>query len=326
MDSRTAREARIDRLRKESASLSMSQLSPLQRAHVFMLMATTFYGLNFGLAKLVMPQPVPPFGFIFMRGVGATLCFFIVSCFIPNTKAIEKKDAWRIIACGLFGACTNMLLFFKGLAITSPVNASLMVLSTPLVVALISYLSGIERFRWTHIAGLIIGLAGALCFILPQNQSFQGLSNPFGDMLVFLNAVSYGLYLIIAKPLLIKYNPITVIKWAFLCGSIAALPFTLKPFLSIEYPSLQLSQMGAIAFVVIGATFMSYLFNIQAMKYVKPSLVGYYTYLQPLVATLFALFVFGERLGWLRLVAAFAIFLGIYLISTNKTPAAKPKS
>lgn len=286
--------------------------------------ATTIYGINHTVAKGVMPTYVKPFGFIMLRVTGAALLFWIISLFGPKEK-IAKRDWLRILVCSILGMVINMLSFFKGLQLSTPINSAVLVTITPIIVVILSAFFLSERITLNKGLGVFLGFAGAIGLILFGAEVRQDAPNiPLGNFLFVLNATSYGAYLIVVKTLIEKYHPFTLMKWLFTIAVIINLPITLPEVMEIEWPTMPLWAYGSIAFVVIGTTFMTYLFNVFALTQLKASTVGAFVYMQPLVGILFALFSGKDHLTLVKIVATAFVLVGVYLAS--KRPKAGLKN
>jgi len=279
------------------------------------LIATSIYGLNHTIAKGLMPVYIKPFGFILLRVLGAAILFWIIGIWGPKER-IEKKDWKRIIFCALFGMVINMLMFFKGLSLSTPINASIIVTISPIVVFLISAFFIKEKITFIKYFGISLGFSGALALILFSNEIRHDAPNiTLGNILFVVNAISYGIYLIIVKPLTLKYHPYTIMKWIFLIAVIINLPITITEFLEVEWASLPSEAIWKLSFVVIGTTFLTYLLNVFALKELKASTVGVFMYLQPPIAIVFAIIVGSDSLTFVKVVATLLIFAGVYLVS-----------
>nr|WP_262921930.1 DMT family transporter [Arenibacter sp. A80] len=284
--------------------------------------ATTIYGLNHTIAKGVMPTYVKPFGFIFLRLLGATLLFWGISFFGPKEK-LERLDWGRLLVCAFFGMGINMLSFFKGLDLSTPINSAVLITITPILVVILSALFIKENISLQRGIGVFMGLIGALTLILFGAEIRQDASNiPLGNLLFIVNATSYGLYLILVKKLLEKYHPFTLMKWMFLIGLIITLPITYSQFTEIQWGQLPVEALGAIAFVIIGTTFLTYLFNVFALTQLKASTVGVFMYLQPLIGIIFAIITVKDHLTLIKFTAIILVLIGVYLVS--KLPRGKP--
>ena len=261
-----------------------------------------------------MPKLLSPFGFIFCRVAGALLLFWLLSVFVKSER-VANKDLLRMAVCGIFGVAGNQLMFFYGLNLTSPINAAIIMTCNPILVLLISALLIREKVTMRKVGGILLGLSGAAGLILYNNPLNMSPSDPIGDLFIFLNASSYAIYLVLVKPLMQKYSPITVIKWVFLFGFFIVIPFGIEDFLAINWNNFTASAWLAFLFVVVCTTFLAYLFNIFGLKELNPSTVSTYIYSQPLIASLVALFLGKDELTWVKVVATIFIFTGVYLVS-----------
>ncbi|MEO0571089.1 MAG: DMT family transporter [Bacteroidota bacterium] len=277
--------------------------------------ATTIYGINHTIAKGVMPTYVTPFAFIFLRVVIATLLFWAIS-FLGPKEAVEKKDWGRLVGAALLGMVINMLSFFKGLELSTPINSSVLVTISPIIVVVLSAFFLKERITINKGLGIVLGFIGALGLVLFGAEIRQDAPNILlGNSLFLLNATAYGAYLIVAKKLVEKYHPFTLMKWLFTIALVINFPITFGDFLLIEWASMPLWVYGVIAFVVVGTTFCTYLFNIFAMTELKASTIGAFIYVQPLFGILFALVTGKDALTTIKLLSAILVLVGVYLAS-----------
>ncbi|HPW97076.1 MAG TPA: DMT family transporter [Flavobacterium sp.] len=275
------------------------------------------YGMSFTIAKDVMPLYIKPFGFILIRVFGATLLFWAISFFGPKEK-IDKKDFPRIIVAALFGVALNMLTFFKGLSYTSPISGAVIMVTTPMIVLILSAIIMKERMLKRKVFGIVLGLIGTGFLILYGKSVGNATNASLGNLLVFINAVSYGFYLIIVKKLMDKYNAFTFVKWIYTFGLLMVIPFGYNEFQEIEWQSIPTIILWDIVFVVVFTTFITYLFNLISMRELKPTTVAVFIYLQPLFATIFAISLGKDELNLIKISAAVLIFAGVYLVTQKK--------
>ncbi|WP_350293231.1 DMT family transporter [uncultured Croceitalea sp.] len=282
--------------------------------------ATTIYALNHTIAKGVMPHYVKPFGFILLRVVGVAALFWSISFLGPKEK-IEKQDWGRIILAAVLGMVINMLAYFKGLELSTPINSSVLMTVSPIIVVLLSAFFLKERITLNKGLGIALGFIGALALILFGAELRQDAPNiPLGNTLYIINAAAYGGYLIVAKKLLAKYHPFTLMRWLFLIAVIINLPIGLPELLEIRWTTMPLWAYGTIAFVIICTTFLTYLFNIFAMTELKASTIGAFIYLQPLIGILFAVITGKDVLTLVKIIATILLLLGVYLASKKVKP------
>lgn len=277
--------------------------------------ATTIYALNHTIAKGVMPNYVQPFGFIMLRVTGAAILFWIFSVLGPKEK-IAKRDWGRLAVCSIFGMVINMLAFFKGLQLSTPINSSVLVTITPIIVVILSALLIQEKITGQKAVGILMGFVGAILLIVMGAETRTDAPNiPLGNFLLIVNATAYGTYLILVKKLVEKYHPLTLMKWLFTIAVIVNFPITFTEVAAIKWASIPPEIYASIAFVVIGTTFLTYLFNVFALTQLKASSVSAFTYLQPLIGILFALGTGKDSLNAIKIVAAFLVLAGVYLAS-----------
>ena len=287
-------------------------------------LVSLIYGITFTIAKDVMPQFIQPFGFILMRVGGSVLLFWMVWLMLilqnPSSKEkIHNADFPRIILAAFFGVALNMLTFFKGLSYTSPISAAVIMVTTPMIVLLLSAIIMKEKMQKQKVFGIILGLLGTAFLIIYGNKSLNNATNAgLGNFLVFVNAVSYGFYLIIVKKLMNKYNAFTFVKWIYLFGFLMVLPFGFNEFQAINWAIMSDLNYWKIGFVIIFSTFFTYLLNLLSMRELKPTTVAVFIYLQPVFASIFAIGLGKDELNYVKIVAAILIFAGVYLVTKRK--------
>jgi drug/metabolite transporter (DMT)-like permease len=294
------------------------------------LMAATaagvIYGINHIIAKGLMPQVIEPHGFILLRVVGAAVAFWILSFFGPKER-LARKDWGLMMLCAFFGMALNMTSFFKGLALSTPINSSVVITIVPVILLILGRLFLNERIAWQKTIGIFLGLAGAVGLILLEvPQQLNAPNIPLGNFYFVLNALSDSVYLIIVKPLTTKYHVLTLMRYFFSVAVLINLPLGYHEFVQVAWSSLSLIVIGQLAFVVLGTTVLTYLFNIYALKHLSPSTIGAFIYLQPVVATIVALWVGVDQLTPLRIVTAIMIFTGVYLSSQKQNLLKKPET
>ncbi|POY35604.1 EamA/RhaT family transporter [Solitalea longa] len=285
------------------------------QVHAALFLVALIYGATFTIAKEVMPAYIAPYGLIVIRVWGAALLFILMGWFskLPSVK-IEPKDYKLMFISAFTGVGANMLLFFQGLSLTTPIKASVEMVCTPLFVALLAFWVLKEKVTNLKIGGLILGLSGAVLMIVWPHFSLSG-GTAFGDVCVILNAIIFAYYLIVAKPLIIKYQAISVVKWTFIIGAALVFPFGIGDLLKVSWAQIPLNIWGAIVFIVVCTTFLTYLLNGWALKYVNSSVVGAYIYLQPVLASIIAIGLGKDEITIQKLIFATMIFTGVYLVS-----------
>lgn len=302
-------------------------MSKIAKAHLALFLVGTLYAINYIVAKDVMPDFIRPSGFIFYRVFGATILFWLVHAIISKEK-IKREDYPRFIQCALLGIAMNQLFFFNGLSLTSALNASVIMTSNPILVVLAAAVILKEAITPTKVVGLVLGVLGATTLIalpvLLNSDAEWKAGNSLGDLFILINAISYGLYLISVKPLMAKYEAMTVIKWVFTFGCVLVFPFGYAQAIEVEWSTMPVKIMLEVTFVIVFVTFLVYFLNVFAMKTVSPSVVSSYIYLQPVIAGILSVALGYDELHWIQVLAAILIFVGVYLVSIRKTATESP--
>ncbi len=309
-------------------------MSALLRAHLALLVVNLIYGVNYMVAKGLMPDLIQPSGFIFLRVAGASVLFWLLML----TRKFEKvapKDLLLLAICSFFGVAGNQLMFFHGLNLTSPINASIIMTANPILVLVLAAVFLKERISGIRLSGIIAGAIGAVWLIASSADGSAVSGDWRGDIMILVNAALYAVFLVMVKPLMKKYNAVTVSSWVFLFGIFFVLPFGWTEFREINWPAFSTGDYISVVFVVVGTTFLAYLMSIYAIRIVSANVVSSYTYFQPAMAAVSAsAFVW---LGWAdvdftggitisKVLSSLLIFLGVYLVSKPGLDKAREKS
>jgi drug/metabolite transporter (DMT)-like permease len=288
------------------------------KVHVALFLVSLIYAATFTIAKEVMPLYVKPYAFIALRvWVAAILLFVFQSIFIKE-RIHDKADYKKLFICAIFGMGANMLLFFKGLSLTVPINGAVLMMNTPIFVVVFATLVLKEKLTTSKIAGIILAALGAILLMGGTNFSFNS-QTVLGDVMVTANAIIYAYYLVYAKPLSLKYHPLTVTLFGFLFGALLVTPFAWNELMEISWTTIPLKMYGYIIFITVGSTFVTYVLNAYALRYASPSLVGSYIYLQPVLAALIAIVSGKDALTWQKAIFIGIISTGVYLVSKKSS-------
>jgi drug/metabolite transporter (DMT)-like permease len=280
-------------------------------SHFFLFASMAIYAAGFTIIKEVTPEFVSSEGFVALRVIGATPLLWLSGLFIK--ERVQRKDIGKLALLSLFGVSINQSLFVKGMSLTSPISGAIIMITSPLLVLILGNIILKEKITWLRVSGVVVGLGGAALLILSSTVQTARSDDPLGDLFIFINALSWGLFLVLVKPLMQQYHTITVLKWVFLFGSFILIPLGFSGIQAIDWPSLTGHTWFNIMFVVIGVTFIAYLLNIFALKTLSPSVVSAYIYLQPLMAAGIALYLGKDELTWQKVLSAVLIFAGVIM-------------
>lgn len=292
------------------------------KAHFALFFTSVFFAINFTAVKYLLNGDfVKPFSLNLLRvGITALLLWFLF-IFKPEKSIIQKKDYGRFFLCALTGIAINQLLFVKGLSYTTSIHASLLLLTTPILITFIAAWVLKERLTFYKLAGLGLGICGAVILISSKEQTGNAKDILWGDILIILNAIAYTLYFVLVKPLMKIYNPIVVLRIIFTIGFFMILPFCVTEFAEIPWQSYGIKEYSTLGLIIFGGTFLAYLFNIYGIKILGASIAGTYIYLQPLFAAAIAIVFLGEQLSLYKVLAAILIFAGVFLANKQTTDA-----
>ena len=280
------------------------------KGHLALLLANTMFGFNVPIAKGVLASGmVSPYALNLFRMGGAALLFWIASLFAPREK-VSRKDLVLLFFASLFSIQLNQTSFLIGLSMTSPIDASIAASTVPILTMLIAAVYLKEPITWKKAIGVAVGASGALLLILSNGTvDTAGRSGSIaGDMICLMGALSFAIYLAVFKRLIARYSSVTLMKWMFLYAAICAIP-------------LCGGDAAAIDYVVCCATFFSYLLIPVGQKYLRPTVVGMYTYLQPFIASVVAVLAGLDRFGFTKGIAAVMVCLGVYIVNQSKSRA-----
>lgn len=288
------------------------------KAHLAVLGANLIFGVNFSIVKFVTPGLIKPFGLNVVRVLVTTALLWLMHLWEKPKQPLLKKDIPLFILCAITGIAINQLLFIKGLSITYSIHASLLMLCTPLFITITAFFFLKEKISLPVIGGLALGITGAVMLITAKENTGNGSNVILGDIMIALNAVSYAIYFVLVKPLILRYTPLQVLRWAFTFGTIFILPFGWNQFIEAPWSSFSHTEYIAIAFVVILATFLGYLLNIYGLTHLQASAAGTYIYSQPIFATLVAVLFLNEAITPVKIISALMIFAGVFLVQKSK--------
>jgi drug/metabolite transporter (DMT)-like permease len=299
-------------------------LNPTLKSHIAIIGANTIWGLNYVVAKGIMPDFLLPQAVVFLRIGGTLVLVWMLHFFLPSEK-VERKDLLKMALCSILGVVVNQILFFEGLSRTTPISASIIATSIPIYILIFSHFILKERITGGKVFGILIGATGALMIILSAGSGDFRLNTLLGNVMIFSNNASWALYLVLLKPLMEKYDSLTIMKWTFLFGLIIISPFSLRTAVSSSFAQIPFDIWLSILFVVFITSGFAYCLVNYSLKTVSPNVNGIYIYLQPLVASIAAIAFRDDTFTVMDLVAAVLIMSGVYFVSRRpegKTPQA----
>jgi drug/metabolite transporter (DMT)-like permease len=294
-----------------------------QKGHGLIFIANVLWGINMPISKYLLPEHVAPGALTIMRILFATAMFWIVSLFMKREN-VSLKDIGLLFICGMCGIAFNQSLFILGLSQTSPVDASIIATSGPIFVMLLAALILKEPITQKKAFGVLIGASGGILLVLSSMQASNQVSSLAGDLKIVSGSFIYSVYVVISKPLSQRYSSVTIMKWMFLFSSIVLLPFMYRDMTDtalFHRSYIDGEELGAIMYVLIGATFLPYLLVPMALKRIRPTTLSMYNYAQPIAASLIAVMAGQDTFSMSKAVSSALVFIGVYLVTQSKSRA-----
>ncbi|MDR1720423.1 MAG: DMT family transporter [Dysgonamonadaceae bacterium] len=289
--------------------------------HSALIVAYIIFGLNIPIMKSVLSDGhLSSIDIAFLRFAGSMVFFWISSCFLPKEK-VTRRDNILLFLAAMTGIFFNQLMFSFGLARTSPVDAAIINTIGPIMTMILAAFFLKEPVTWMKSAGVFIGVVGALLLIFSNNLHGRENASLEGNCLILGSTLSFVIYLTAFKPLIMRYRPVTLMKWMFLYATVCCLPFCWHSVVAIKYAEVPLHIWLEILYVVLLATFLCYFLVPVGQKYLRPTIVSMYNYVQPVVSSLVSVAVGMDTFGWRKSLATLLIFLGVWVVTQSKSRA-----
>lgn len=290
------------------------------QAHSAVLAANLIFGLGVPVTKLLLDSWMSPMAYMATRCLGATVIFWLISLFLPKER-VERHDLVVIMLGGLLGFVVSQTLTAWALNFTTPTTFSIIASLTPVATLICATLLIGERLSRKGIAGVIIGVLGALLMVLMGSRGGTGSNDLLGIGLAVLSLLTWAVYLIITRKVSTKYTAVTQMKWIFLVSTIAVLPFSWQDLQgsTLYSAAWQWSGVLEMAFIVVFATVAGYFAIPFAMRYLKATTVSVYTNLQPIVASFVAILLGQDLLTWDKPVALALVLISAYVVSNSRS-------
>ena len=287
--------------------------------HLFALTANVMWGLMSPIGKSAL-QEFSAISVTTFRMVGAAAAFWILSIFCKQ-EHVDHRDMLKIFFASLFALVFNQGVYIFGLSMTSPIDASIVTTTLPIVTMIIAAIYLKEPITNLKVLGIFVGAMGALTLILSSQTAGSGNGSIIGDLLCLVAQISFSIYLTVFKGLSQKYSPITLNKWMFIYASMCYIPFSYQDVAGIQWAEVSTAAYVQIGYVVIGGSFLAYIFIMTAQRLLRPTVVSMYNYMQPIVASIAAIIMGLGVFGWEKGIAIALVFLGVYIVTKSKSKA-----
>ena len=267
--------------------------------------------------KIALAQ-IPALALVGMRVGIATVILVGFQLFRKRIRLVNASDYWRLAVLAMFGVVFNQMFSLLGISLTRASNASLLIVTIPIFTLIVGFLIGSERITFFKVAGISLALLGAIILIDPRNASFSS-ETTLGDAFVIVNSLVFGIYVATSKEVVTRNGAFRSMMWVFVFSSIICIPIAIYSFSSVDISAVSGRTWVVVIYLSVFATAAPYLLNAYAISKVSPSVVVVFIYLQPLIGFILAAIFLSEEIGLRFVLAAAAIFCGVYLVSKRKS-------
>lgn len=294
-------------------------MNPRIKAHLALAGTNLFFAANYSAIKFFTSNHISgPLGINIIRVGVSLILFWILFLFKPNRSTFSKKDWITLAMCAFAAISLNQLLFIKGLSLSLPIHSALLTLITPILITLLAIRMLNEKLSVTKLAGLFLGISGAVLLIDSKEIEAPGDNIVLGDFLVIASSMAYTFYFILVKPLMDRHSPIVVVRWIFTFGFFFTLPLCFREFTQIQWQLFTVKHWILLFMIVVPGTSLAYILNVYGIKILSASTAGAYIYSQPIFAIFIAMVFLHQKLTLVIIIAGILIFSGVYL--SNRKP------
>jgi drug/metabolite transporter (DMT)-like permease len=257
--------------------------------------------------------------------LGGALIFALASLLprsFTGNQSVRKEDWWQFVVAGVVMVAINQSLYIIGVGYTTPVDAAVMTTMMPVATLILSAIFIAMPLSWMKVLGVALGLSGALLLTLAGKQAgAEAGSNPIlGDALCLAAQFCAASYFVFFRKLITRYSSFTLMSRMFIVSAICYVPFTLPWLLEVKWSAITAVTWSELAYIILGATFLSYMLVPVAQKRLKPTTVSMYSYMQPVTAAALAAVMGTAVFGADKSLATVLIFVGVALVARSKGP------
>lgn len=286
------------------------------KAHIALVCCNMVWACDYPFYNLLLGKYIAPLAMVTASLIVAALLSWIPAIW-EGCEHIERKD-WGVIivAALLMGVVRKMMMMF-GLARTSPIDGSIIATMVPLLVLIVSVIARIDRLSVRKVAGLIMGLAGAVAIIVTSNSESHPKSELWGNLMMICSGVVTALYMVFFKRLVSKYRITTMLRAIYTISALVLLPIGLDSVIESDFVDMNAKLWAAAAFVLIVPTYLPNLLLNYSLRYLKPTMSSTYTYIQPVLAVALSVAMGLDHIHIDTLLFALMLFVGVGMVISS---------
>ena len=289
------------------------------KGHLSIAAAYTIFGLNLVFCKdIANSGTISPYVLFTLRAIGASALFGLLSLFMPKEK-VERGDYLKIAAASLVGLFIPQMTFLMAITMTSAIDTAIIGTLGPIFTMFFAFLFLKEPITGKKAGGVALSFAGILFLIFNSVQEGgAAATSPWGVVLLLVNSISFSLYLGLFRPLISKYSVVTFMKWSFLFSLLVSLPLSGKELFTTHYAAIPVDVRWEIGYLIFFATFVAYFLIPYGQKFIRPTLVSMYSYIQPIIAAIVSIWAGVDTLTWQKVLASALVVGGVVLVSYSR--------
>ena len=297
------------------------------KGHLASFGCYAIFGLNIVFCKdIANSEVLTPYALFFLRAVGATALFWLVSLFLPKEK-IDRNDMLKIVFAAFIGMFIPQMTFLIAITMTTSIDSSILGSLSPIFTMFFAAYFVKEPITWKKTLGVVLSFAGVVMLIMNSMLHKEGgveHTAPMGIVLLVINTLCFALYIGAFKPLISRYHVITFMKWMFLYTLIICLPFcmddTSKLISTIAEKGniIPTDVMLETLYVIIFATFVSYFLIPVGQKHIRPTMVSMYSYVQPVLAVIISIGMGIDTMTWTKFLALILVTSGVFIVNNSR--------
>ena len=289
------------------------------KGHLSIAAAYIIFGLNLVFCKdIANSRTISPYALFTLRAFGASALFWLLSLFMPKEK-VEKGDYWKMAVASLVGLFIPQMTFLMAITMTSAIDTAIIGTLGPIFTMFFAFLFLGEPITGKKAGGVALSFAGILFLIFNSvHGGGASVTSPWGVVLLLVNSLSFSLYLGVFRPLISKYSVVTFMKWCFLFSLLLSLPVSARGLLTTDFAAIPVNVRWEIGYLVFFATFVAYFLIPYGQKFIRPTLVSMYSYVQPIIAAIVSIWTGLDALSWQKVLASCLVVGGVVLVSKSR--------
>ena len=276
------------------------------------------WGLNFAVMKYGT-SVLEPFAYNGVRLVIGSLVMMGILYF-RGLPRLPWRDIRALMFLGCLGTGLYQAFFINGLALTRAGTASLVVASSPAIIAIVGRMMGVEKVNLRAVWGIALSIAGIAFVIMSSADSLEGQSSMLGDLLILASVVCWSFYTHLVRPYTVRIDGMQIATWALVGGTIPVLVLASPAIMRANWSAVTPLTWGAIVYSGVGSMGIAYLFWYRGVKVIGSTRTSMFSNLQPIVALAASWPLLGEQPTLSQGVGAAAVLGGLLLTRQPSAP------